>query len=287
MHGIFMKFLLVTIAINVCVDCKVTADEPQGHLRAEQALQLTRDVARSLRIVGIEAGDPRFKLVESPLQRFSNPVVGEFYAHLFIWTNRGRPVAAASIQKWYAPNQALHVELQSLSTGRLSADYEQTRFWHPQEAGVTFHDIPNAAAPAPFTPARTRQLRQLARQFRAKIKAINRGNEIDEELRLLSKPIYRYNSDSPAIQDGAIFSFVRGTDPELLMLTEARKAGDRFAWQYAFAPMNSFEFHTLHNDHEVWQKPQLAPPWPNVQDPTKSYLLIVNFGKRFLPKTTP
>jgi hypothetical protein len=74
--------------------------------------------------------------------------------------------------------------------------------------------------------------------------------------------------------DGAIFAFVRGTDPEVLLLIETRKLEGGDTWQYALAPMNSLEFHAFHQDREVWQKPQLAPPWLNVMDPTKSYLLI-------------
>ena len=125
-------------------------------------------------------------------------------------------------------------------------------------------------------------MRLLAREFRARIKAVNRGGDIDEELRLLAQPVYRYKSEDPTVLDGAIFSFVRGTDPELLLLIEARKVDSGVVWEYALAPMNSFEFQAFHRDREVWRKPQLAPPWRNIQDPTKPYMLIVDFGKRFL-----
>lgn len=75
--------------------------------------------------------------------------------------------------------------------------------------------------------------------------------------------------------DGAIFSFVRGTDPELLLLIEAHKVDNAFAWKYAFAPMNSFEFFAQHRDREVWHKPQIASPWQNTRDPDKPYMVYL------------
>jgi hypothetical protein len=195
----------------------------------------------------------------------------------------GRPAAAASIQKWYAPRQALHVELQSLAARPISAEYNSEELWNTEEAGVTFKVIPDSSPPARVAPARLREMRRMAREFRVHTKAVNRGGDIDEELRLLAQPIYRYKSETLATIDGAIFSFVRGTDPEVLLLMEARKLEGGGSWHYALAPMNSFEFHAFHQGHEVWQKPQLAPPWLNVMDPTRTYLLIANFNTKFLP----
>ena len=45
--------------------------------------------------------------------------------------------------------------------------------------------------------------------------------------------------------------------------------------------MNSFAFHVFYGDREVWQMPQMAPPWSNVQDPAKPYMLIIYFDQRF------
>ena len=40
------------------------------------------------------------------------------------------------------------------------------------------------------------------------------------ELRLLATPLYRYRDTSPEGSDGALFAFVQGTDPEVLLLVE-------------------------------------------------------------------
>jgi len=286
MRHLTASYLLISLVASGGAFQRLPADEPgteQAHDegRAAEALALTREIAQSLHFYGGEDRTTKLRLVDSPVMRFSNPVVGEFYAHLFIWTNQGRPEAAVSIQNWYSPRRALHLELQSLATRPLTAEYKQQRFWDPGEAGVTLTVIPDSPVPAPAAPARLREMRQLAREFNVRIKAVNRGGDIDEELRLLAQPIYRYASNDSAVRDGAIFAFVRGTDPELLLLIEAHGRNGSVTWQYAFAPMNSFEFHAFHRNHEVWQKPQLAPPWPNVFDPSKAYMLIIDFDKKF------
>jgi hypothetical protein len=56
---------------------------------------------------------------------------------------------------------------------------------------------------------------------------------VDQELRLLSQPLYRYESTLPEVVDGALFTFVTGTDPELMLVIEARRAFPGGAWERA------------------------------------------------------
>lgn len=270
------SYLFMALAACPCVVSTAYADEPapENDARAAEALMLTRQVARALHLYESEDRASGLTLVETPLQRYTNPIAGEFYAHLFIWTKAGRPEAAAAIAKWYVPRNSLHLEFHSLALRPLTAEYKDAPIWHPTAAGVTFEVIPGSPAPARSAVARLREMRQLARDFRARVKALNRGG-VDEDLRLLAKPVYRYQNDAATVLDGAIFSFVRGTDPELLLLIEARQAGDAFAWEYALAPMNSFEFYVYHGDREVWHKPQIAPPWQNTRDPNKPYMVYL------------
>ena len=90
----------------------------------------------------------------------------------------------------------------------------------------------------------------------------------------MTRPIFRYESTDPQVLDGAIFAFVRGTDPELLLLIEARRTDGKAVWQFAPARMNSIQFRLLHKSREVWSVPQIAPPWINVQDRSKPYTLF-------------
>ncbi|MAG94065.1 MAG: hypothetical protein CMJ48_09980 [Planctomycetaceae bacterium] len=53
------------------------------------------------------------------------------------------------------------------------------------------------------------------------------------QLRRLSQPIYRYESDNANLLDGAMFAFVQGTDPEVFLLLEARSKGNNHQWEFA------------------------------------------------------
>ena len=78
-------------------------------------------------------------------------------------------------------------------------------------------------------------MRELTRDFSASI-----GRKVyRHELRLLTQPLYRYEHKEGQVLDGALFAFAEGTDPELLLLVEARQRKDQPAeWQYAPARMN-------------------------------------------------
>jgi len=91
---------------------------------------------------------------------------------------------------------------------------------------------------------------------------------------MLGHPIFRYDSRDPDVLDGAIFAFVEGTDPELLIAIEATKTENSFEWQYAVGRMNSIRFEVRRNDQLVWKGDKLAPPWPNVRRPEKSYFFL-------------
>ena len=55
------------------------------------------------------------------------------------------------------------------------------------------------------------------------------------KLRLLTKPFARYGKPGTDVQDGALFCFAHGTNPEVLLTLESRPGKDGLEWQYAFA----------------------------------------------------
>ena len=90
-------------------------------------------------------------------------------------------------------------------------------------------------------------------------------------LRLLPKPLTRYGKPGGPVEDGALFSFVLGTDPEVFLMLEARPGKAGFEWQYAFAPMTSYEVKGSWKGKEVW-----ALPWrKNAHDPAGTFYDMV------------
>jgi hypothetical protein len=93
-------------------------------------------------------------------------------------------------------------------------------------------------------------MRNLAREFRGWMK----DNQDVTELRLLTQPIVRYSAPKQGVTDGAIFALVwKGTDPEILLILEDRKAGEARRWEFGFARFNFREMWAHHNEKEVWR----------------------------------
>jgi hypothetical protein len=140
--------------------------------------------------------------------------------------------------------------------------------WKPQ-AGLARKDLPDAAPPAATPGARLTQMRRLAQEFS--------GHSIDRdakrwELRLLPTPMYRYPTAKTGVADGALFALMSsaGTDPEVLLLIEAREEGGKPRWEYACGRFSDWELHIIRKDKEVWS----SVPGPNnyfAHDPLHVY----------------
>ena len=78
-------------------------------------------------------------------------------------------------------------------------------------------------------------------------------------MRLLPQPLYRYESTDPEVIDGAVFSFVTsaGTDPEILLVIEARGtgAGSGPSWQYGLGRFSDLDLWVKHKGKEVYTAP--------------------------------
>jgi hypothetical protein len=77
------------------------------------------------------------------------------------------------------------------------------------------------------------------------------------EMRLLPQPLYRYEikDEGAQIIDGAVFSFVwsAGTDPEMLLVIEARRTEKGTRWHYATMRFTNHEITDMYQDKEVWR----------------------------------
>ena len=69
--------------------------------------------------------------------------------------------------------------------------------------------------------------------------------------------------------DGAIFAFARATDPDVLLLLEARarKAGEDLQWHYALARMHCGALAMSYQEREVWSMEQMTHPFARPSGP--------------------
>ncbi len=234
--------------------------------RAAQALELMLEGAGRYDFKLQADPDAKVVLKRTPVLRWSNPVAGSIHGNVFLWTSRGRPVVVGSLYKWFEPFTHASHEFHSLSTDRVSGERDQQTVWRANAGGVEFAVVPGATKPAGTAARRLSQMRLMARQFLA-LKTDR--EKVTRQLRRLSQPIYRYESDNADLLDGALFAFVQGTDPEVFLLLEARRKGQGHRWEFALARMNSVRFEVRHKEQRVWEVDIL--PWSTVRDRRQTY----------------
>jgi hypothetical protein len=131
--------------------------------------------------------------------------------------------------------------------------------WRPERAGIEMKEVPDGPAPAASAVDRLGQMRSIAAGFAGRLldRRVKATGE-DQSLRLLSKPLFRYESRHPTLLDGGLFGFVVGTDPEFFLILEARETPQGFRWQYSLARMNSDPIQVTYKGKDVWKVDKLA-----------------------------
>lgn len=209
-------------------------------------------IAQSIRVVAIDDQEKQVLAVMAPkpLHRWTDPTREFSDGGLWVWRASGRPVAVIGIELY----SYWSLEFVSLSTGRLKGEYKQVR-WTPQKGGGDFKDITDAPEPAASEAGRLRQMRDLAKQFSAREVWVNATGQ-QYALRLLPHPIERYSDSTTGVVDGGLFIYANGTNPEVLLMVEARKIGEgRPKWMFAAMPLSHAEVFLKHGARDVWTSP--------------------------------
>jgi hypothetical protein len=244
-------------------------------------------IAHSFHAFTIEGGTrAAATMARHPLYRWNDPTREFSDGTLWLWKTSGRPIAVVAIE-FYPQDKAYGrfwaLEFTSLSTGLIEVDGGEhfdklyndmhpprpdgTLLWHPSEGGIEFRAISGAPIPAASAAERLRQMRELLRGFSAN--EVYPANLQKYTLRLISHPIDRYSEPASGLIDGAIFAYANGTNPEVLLLLEARRAGiGQPAWSYAAAPLARAKVSLSLDRQDVW-----AHLVKNVQADDDTYFL--------------
>jgi hypothetical protein len=253
LEGDLMNLLLACCVLVVGQDAP--AQPPAGPSKVIEAFK-----AEAAQYVVRLQSRPKEELVleKEPVLRWDNPArTGEDGA-LFVWTLDGRPEMIGTIFTYRLnDNIRRKHEYHSLATGPLAAEFRGQRVWTPRTAGVTFQPLTSAPRPAATARQRLSQMKTLAREFSVSMTDTD-GQQF--QLRLLPQPLLRYEPHDKHVVDGALFSFSLGTDPEAILLLEARAERDSVAWHYAFARFHYIGLKALHNSREVWR----VDPLPDI-----------------------
>jgi len=196
-----------------------------------------------------------------PVYIWTNPVrVSQQDGVVFIWTSRGRPEAIGTIFSSAGSGQrGVNHEFHSLSLSTLVVSRRGTHDarWKPESPGIELTPIEGAPPPARPAAQRLVQMRTLAREFSA---ATRDAADKHWELRLLSQPLYRYQSTDRDVLDGALFAFVTsaGTDPEALLVIEERQpaGGGMPVWYRGLARFTDLDLSVRYKGKEVFSAPK-------------------------------
>lgn len=193
------------------------------------------------------------ELKKEPVFEWVNPDRSNQQGAVFLWLREGRPAALACIfshpHEKLPGRQVMH-ELHALDTEKLLVKRDEYNQWKP-EAGLARKELPDAGVPAETAGARLLQMRRLAQEFT--------GFSVDRdakrwELRLLPTPLYRYPAAKTGVVDGALFALVStaGTDPEVLLLLEAKAIDGKTRWEFALGRFSDWELRVQRKDKEVF-----------------------------------
>ncbi|HJT35269.1 MAG TPA: hypothetical protein VJ783_24805 [Pirellulales bacterium] len=241
-----------------------TADGAAADERPREAKELVEQSVDWYEV--LPEADAKVGLRPQVVLRWRNTVrINTGAALLAIWTDHGRPEAMATI--FQTGDQICH-EMGSLSRSKKIVVRDKTRVvWSSGKAGVEFRDVPDAPAPADDQAARLRQMKSLAERFTARLRPLDASAGTPEVLRLLPRPLYRYDikdskGQGAALRDGGMFAFVMGTDPEVVLLLEAAERDNKVVWQYAFARATAYAVDASLGDEVVWSVNAASGPTP-------------------------
>jgi len=232
-------------------------------LFAQQAGQASDDAPRAARMkvmtrcaqsLKVTESDKPVSLLPAPILRYDDKARRIQDSTIWAWGATGRPCAVLKLElnPFRASDRHWLYGIVSLSPKLIKVQADEGWQWSATEPGLVLHDVPEASAPAGTEALRLGQMKTLSRRFEA---YEHDGLHGRLQLRLLVHPIHRYSDQPSGLLDGSIFGFAYGTNPDMLLVIEARRqAGSRPKWQYGVARLGAGRLFLNIDQKEVWAK---------------------------------
>lgn len=263
----FVAGLSLTIAAG--------ADEERERTRAKLLAQMRELAEQSVVTFVGDAADGQPRLVDKPVFRYDDQPRRFIDATVWVWTHEGRPVALEKIEARVNARTGVSEWgycFTSLASQRINVAWDKTRSYQSREPGLHFLPVPGAPAVAETNFARRRQLRELARNFTARI-LTNPDTNNSQEMRLLATPLLEYDEVGGNVPKGAVFAFsTNGTNPDFVLILESRPMAGGLAWHYAAARLTTGGLTVKHLEQTVWEVPFIShynplPTWAFFETP--------------------
>ena len=165
------------------------ATESAEAKRSREELQVSLDQVAPMRLQHAETGAV-IERVEHPVLRYAAPLWGGHHGTLWVWGQRGRPVAVLEMSLlgkeglWY---RSFH----ATTDVPIKLDLGNGKSWTPKSSNVKFQPLPNAPPPAETPSARLRQMKAFLQKFSAhQLWTWREGDGSRHELRMLTTPVH-------------------------------------------------------------------------------------------------
>ncbi|MDR3635805.1 MAG: hypothetical protein P4L84_18530 [Isosphaeraceae bacterium] len=245
---------LATLALLAFAPLLLAGDDPSQAARAKAM----REIAQAVQVQSSDGA--KVELVDEPVYRWDDPARRFGDGTVWVYGTSGRPTALLTLslnQNVQTGVEWLH-ELAALTDTRFAAESRDGWLWSPSGPGMMFRPIPNAPVPATDEAKRLRQLNEQARRFKAfeLFDPSSDGRVQRYELRLLTKPVYRYKDAARGILDGGVYLIAYGRNPEIVLVVEARADGKAAPqWSYGLGRISTAGLHVMLDDQDL-------APWP-------------------------
>ncbi|HZN32959.1 MAG TPA: hypothetical protein VFB80_04040 [Pirellulaceae bacterium] len=238
------KWLAVGIVLGLVAPLRALPAQDDEAAVSRKRLALMEQTIASFVVKSdqIAAAD-RLKFPGVPLLRYSDPTRGTTEENVLIdatvWRlgAQGRPTGLVTLEIYRSTAETgiLAYEFSSFVSDRfsLSGKTSAAVVWEAAGSALTLRPLGGAPPPARTAATRLVQLRQLARRFT--VRETLKGDTI--ECRLLTAPLDRYQASADGIEDGALFAFANGTNPEVVVALEC---GPK-SWTYGLARLSAAE----------------------------------------------
>jgi hypothetical protein len=278
-HLLHTAWVVLTIAATAAL-LQANEEEKDGEKDSGNAIEARRNavvqamqtVAKGIKVVRLSsAGESDCQMIDGSVLNWSDSarhpdliVPGT----MWIWHQKDRPAFVGEIYgrkdlpgEWFVFTCSLSADPLRVSDRRTSRMLTKS-YYEPKE-------IANAPLVAKSKSERTFQMRQLVSRFEA-----HQFWEDRFELRLLPKPVHRYEHLDSGILDGALYALVHGTNPEVLLLIEAHATTDGIArWKVGFGSLAGAHSIVLLDGKELWSSPKhIGDP----ADPRQSFSEFVS-----------
>ena len=248
----------------------LAAADPDGGL-AKKMLPIYVKEAETYSIAVESNPKKALELKREPIFEWLNPARSDQQGAVFVWLRDGRPAALGCVFSHphaKLPGRQVMHELHALDAEKLLVTRSEYNQWKP-EAGLARKELPDAPAPADAPAARLLQMKRFAQEFSGV--SVDRDKK-EWELRVLPTPLFRYPAARTGVIDGALFALVStaGTDPEVLLLVEAREVDGKLRWEYACGRFSDWELRVKRKEKAVFESvPSDANPF--FHDPQHLY----------------